>query len=78
MQSLASAVKEFFLKACPDADNPARMFKVMREESLKWPPDKIAALFKGARIGDAEKMVVDTIAVVVIELRAEAQGKRGC
>jgi hypothetical protein len=71
-----SAVKDFYMKACPDSDNPTLMFKLMQKESLKWHPDKICALFRGASVGEAEKMVVDVIAKVVIELRSQANEKR--
>jgi outer membrane biosynthesis protein TonB len=73
-----SAVKEFFLKGCPDMENPTLMFKLMQKESLKWHPDKMCALFRRPTVADAEKMVVDVIAKVVIELRGEAQEKRKC
>ncbi len=71
-----TAVKDFYLKACPEADNATAMFKIMQKESLKWHPDKICSLFRGAAVGEADKMVVDVIAKVVIELRADAQKKR--
>jgi len=71
-----STVKEFYQKAFPAADNPELMFKLMQKESLKWHPDKIAELFRRHPVGEGERMVVNLIARVVIEMRAEAQAKR--
>jgi len=69
----AASVEEFFRKGCLEMGRPAAAYSLMGEESKKWHPDKLAALFKGVPTGDEEKEVVTMIGQVVIKLRAEAQ-----
>jgi hypothetical protein len=73
----ASSVKDFFQKACPDAESPDRMFKVLQGESLKWHPDKASVLFPGFTVGIAEREVLLMICRVVLGLRSEAHAQRG-
>jgi hypothetical protein len=71
----ASSVKTFYRKACPNADTPA-MYKTMQAESLKWHPDKLCMLYRTCTPGDADKLIIDMICRVVLELREEAKALR--
>lgn len=69
-------VEEFFRKGCLEMGQPVLAYSLMGEESKKWHPDKLAALFKGAPTGAEEKELVTMIGQIVIKLRAEAQRLR--
>jgi hypothetical protein len=69
-------VEEFFRKGCLEMGTPAEAYRLMGEESKKWHPDKLAALFKGVATGAEEKEVVTMIGQVVIKLRLEAKRLR--
>lgn len=70
-----SDVKTFYREACPTAGTPA-MFKTMQGESLKWHPDKMRMLYRTCTPGDADKLVIEMICRVVLELREEAKAMR--
>ncbi|KFY13230.1 hypothetical protein V491_06479 [Pseudogymnoascus sp. VKM F-3775] len=65
-------VRSFYREACPDSKTTA-MFKAMRSESLKWHPDKMVNLYRNCAPGEADKMVIQMICIVVLELRGEAK-----
>ena len=52
------------------------MSKLMQGEILKWHPDKVTRLFLNTEPNDADRMIVNMICGVVIELRNEANKKR--
>ena len=72
----AESVEEFFRKGCLEMETPAVAYRLMGEESKKWHPDKLAALFKGVSTGDEEKEVVTMIGQIVVKLRLEAKRSR--
>jgi len=72
----AAMIEEFFRKGCLEMSEPAAAYSLIGEESKKWHPDKLAALFRGMPIGDEEKEVVTMIGQIVIKLRLEAKKLR--
>lgn len=68
-------VGSFYREACPDAKTSA-MFKTMQLESLKWHPDKMVNLYRNCAPGEADKMVIDMICRVVLELRTDARSMK--
>lgn len=68
-------VRSFYREACPDTKTTA-MFKTMRSESLKWHPDKMVNLYRNCAPGEADKMVIKMICIVVLDLREEAKAMR--
>ena len=67
-----SNVKEFFQKAVPrDEDVP----KLMRRECLKWHPDSRRTWLRDARLSDADRLMVDSICLVITGLIDEFAGR---
>jgi hypothetical protein len=52
------------------------MYRALQLEVLKWHTDKIFPLLKEGQIGVVDKILVDMVVRVVIEVRAEAQVAR--
>ena len=52
------------------------MFKLMQRESLKWHTDKIKVLLRGQNPNEADKLIVDLICRIVIEVRQDAQERK--
>ncbi|KFY87059.1 hypothetical protein V500_07219 [Pseudogymnoascus sp. VKM F-4518 (FW-2643)] len=71
----AGHVRSFYREACPDAKT-TEMFKTMQRESLKWHPDKMVNLYRNCAPGEADKLAIEMICRVVLELREEARAMR--
>jgi hypothetical protein len=69
----AAMIEEFFRKGCLEMRELAAAYSLIGEESKKWHPDKLAALFRGMPIGDEEKEAVTIIGQIVIKLRLETK-----
>ncbi|KFY58966.1 hypothetical protein V496_05898 [Pseudogymnoascus sp. VKM F-4515 (FW-2607)] len=68
-------VISFYCEACPEAKTAA-MFITMQRENLKWHPDKMVNLYRNCAPSGADKLAIEMICRVVLDLREKARAMR--